>query len=108
MLKVESIDRRLVEYDMKRIFFVSSFLTGIDLSTINNITVIWTNDGIDMLLYWDQILLKQACYWQLTMNLQVLTNFSDRTSMQWALIFVQASCTPDLLARVAMRFNQLH
>ncbi len=69
MLKVESLDRRLVEYYMKQIFFVSSFLDGINLSMINNTTAIWDNDGIDMLLYWDRISLDQACYWKLTLNL---------------------------------------
>ena len=82
---------------MKRIFFVSSFLAGINLSKINDITAIWTNDGINMLLYWDRISLEQACYWQLTLNLWVPTNSFDSTSMQWSLIFIQASCTPDLL-----------
>ena len=106
--KLECINRRLEEYDMKRVFLISSFKVGVNLAAIDNISSIWEGDQIDLMLYWDRITFEHVCYWQLCCNMRVPLDSEDRTSMKWALIFIKASCSPDLQARIAMRYDTLH
>lgn len=109
LVKVEELNKRLVEYDMKRIFFISALMAGVTLTAVTDISKIWV-DGteVDLMLYWDRITFEQVCYWQLACNLRVPLSSHDRTSMTWALQLIQNSCTSDLKARVAMTYDSLN
>ena len=94
LAKLEEINTRLIQYDMKRIFLVSSLIAGIDPIAVHHVADMWEDDEHDMFLCWDAIPWQTACYWQLSINRRCLPE--DKTSNHWALLLLYNSCTLDL------------
>ena len=53
LAKVETLDMRLIMYDLKTIFMISTLVAGVDIHKLKNIADAWNDDGIDMLFNWE-------------------------------------------------------
>jgi hypothetical protein len=105
--KIELLEQRMVVYDLKRVFLVSTLKAGIDPSIVTNPLLLWNNDGIDMVQCWEKIDWNTACYWQLTLNRRTPTGSNDRTSMDWAYLLIFNSCNLDLRMQIDIKYGGL-
>ena len=105
--KIDALDLRMQQYDLKRVFLVSTLIAGLDLKTVNDPTALWQDDQVDMMMWWEKITWRQACLWQLTLNRRVPVGSADRTSMDWALLLLYNSCTKDLKDQVGLKYDHL-
>jgi uncharacterized membrane protein YgcG len=104
--KIDNIDSRMHQYDLKRPFLISSLKT-LDLNTTNNLLDLWNDDQADMLESHEKITWRQVCLWQLTLNRKVPVGSADRTSMDWALMLLYNSCTKDLRDQIDLKYDHL-
>jgi len=104
--KIDNIDSRMHQYDLKRPFLIST-LKGLDLNTTNNLSDLWNDDQADMLESHEKFTWKQVCLWQLTLNRKVPVGSADRTSMDWALLLLSNSCTKDLRDQIDLKYDHL-
>ncbi len=105
--KMEELELRLSQYDMKRIFYVPTFRSGAHPSNVSDPSLLWNDDGVDIMLFWEQISWERCCYWQLTLNRRVPATSPDRTSMNWAYLLNWNSCTYDLRSQVDMKYGRV-
>ena len=70
LAKLEEINTRLIQYDMKRVFLISSLIARIDPTAVHHVADMWEDDEHDMLLCRDDIPWQTACYWQLSINMR--------------------------------------
>ena len=105
--KIDNIDSRMHQYDLKRPFLISS-LKGLDPSTTNNLLDLWNDDQADLLESHEKFTWNQVCLWQLTLNRKVPVGSPDRTSMDWALMLLYNSCTKDLRDQIDLKYDHLH
>ena len=94
--KIKMLNNQLIMYDMKTIFFVSTFVDGVNIRSLSNITNAWNDDGVDMMTCWEEISWEMACYWQLTINRRTTRDSPDRESNTWATTLIYHYCTHDL------------
>ena len=79
LAKVDELNIRLINYDLKRIFIVGIMQAGIDPTSVAHVIDMWSSATVDMLKSWESISWDTACYWQLSMNKCV--NDEHRVSM---------------------------
>ena len=103
--KIEMLNNRLIMYDMKTIFFVSTFVPGIDIRSLSNIADAWNDDGVDMMTCWEEITWEMVCYWQLTINRRTTRDSPDRESNTWATMLIYNSCTHDLREQIQNKYD---
>ena len=55
LFKVEALNERLWNYDLKRIFNLSTMKAGVDPNTVLDWSQVWNDDSIDIVVWWDRI-----------------------------------------------------
>ena len=105
--KIDAVDMCLHQYDLKRIFLISTLVPGLDISLVSDPASLWNDDQVDMLMWWERITWRQACLWQLTLNRRVPVGSEDHTTMDWALLLLYNSCTKDLRDQVGLKYDHL-
>ena len=105
--KIDAVDMSMHQYDLKRIFLISTLVPGLDISLVSDTESLWNDDQVDMLMWWERITWRQACLWQLTLNRRVPVGSEDRTTMDWALLLLYNSCTKDLRDQVGLKYDHL-
>ncbi len=99
---------RLIMYDTKAIFIISTLINGINITMLNDIADAWNNDGIIMMNHWEKIIWAVACYWQLMVNRRVSTDSPDRETNNWIYLLLINSCTPCLHEQVNTKYKALN
>ena len=98
--KIKILNNRLIMYDMNSIFFVSTFVDGVGIRSLSNITNAWNDDGVDMMTCWEEISWETVCHWQLMINRLTTIYSPDRKSNTWATTLIYNSCTHDLREQI--------
>ena len=107
LAKVEMLDMRLIMYDTKAIFMISTLIDGINITTVNNIANTWNDDDIGMLYHWEKITFAVACYWQLTINRRVPIDSPDRETNDWIYLLLINLYTPRLCEQINTKYKAL-
>jgi len=105
LAKVDELNIRLINYDLKRIFIVGVMQAGIDPTSVAHVIDMWSSATVDMLKSWESISWDTACYWQLSMNRCV--NDEHRVSMAWTYQLLYNSCTSDLRDQISLKYEHL-
>ena len=105
LAKIEELNTRMVQYDLKRIFLVSSLISGIDPRSVSHVADMWNTDQFDMMYCWDSIPWQTACYWQYSINKRCVEE--DKISNHWALLLLYNSCTADLKDQINLKYKPL-
>ncbi len=92
--KIEDLDVRLIQFDMKRPFLMSTMKSGVDVDAITHVAELWNDDEIDLIHDWEKIDWDTVLYWQYSINKRC--DAVDKDSNKWALQLVFNSCTADL------------
>ena len=105
LAKVDELNTRLINYDLKRIFLVGVLKAGVDPTSVGHVIDMWSSDSINMLAAWESISWETACYWQLSMNKRVEDD--HRVSNAWTYQLLFNSCTTDLRDQINLKYDHL-
>ncbi|KAL7465923.1 hypothetical protein ACHAXS_006228, partial [Conticribra weissflogii] len=103
--KIEDLDVRLIQFDMKRPFLMSTMKSGVDVDAITHVAELWNDDEIDLIHDWEKIDWDTVLYWQYSINKRC--DAVDKDSNKWALQLVFNSCTADLREQINLRYKDL-
>ena len=103
--KVDELNTRLINYDLKRIFLVCVLKAGVNPQSVTHVIDMWGSGTIDMMLAWESIDWVTACYWQYSINKRA--NDEDRVSNAWTSQLLYNSCTTDLRDQINLKYEHL-
>ena len=105
LAKVEDLNHRLIMWDLKRIFLISTLVSGIVPSTMTNVLDLWNDDSVDLIESWEMITWEMAAYWQYSLNKRAGPD--DRVSNEWAYLLIYNSCTTALRDQISIKYELL-
>jgi hypothetical protein len=103
--KVDKLNTRLINYDLKRIFLVCVLKAGVNPQSVTHGIDMWGSDAVDMLSAWESIDWVTVCYWQYSINKRA--NNEDCVSNAWASQLLYNSCTTDLRDQINLKYEHL-
>jgi len=107
LAKSDDFNTRLIQFDLKYIFLMSSLKTGIDPTTQKNPKDLWeVGTEVDMIDSWERTDWEQACYWQYSINKRGDDRVKETAS--WAQSLSYNSCTASLREQIDMNYKKLH
>ena len=69
LAKVEDLETRLIQYDMKNSFMVADLKPNVKPESVLHVTDLWQAEVIhDLIKDWEKIDWKTICYWQYSIN----------------------------------------
>ncbi len=86
LAKVDDLDTRLIQFDLKRLFLVSTLISGIDVTQMTNPKNLFNSDQVDMIHNWEKITWTNVMYWQYAIKKR--SGALQRDSNNWALLLV--------------------
>jgi hypothetical protein len=103
--KLDDLEARIIQYDMMDLFMVAKLRTGMDLTKIEHVADLWSEERTNLLQTWDKVSWENACYWQLAINRRC--DGANKESHSWAAQLLRNSCTSDLRDLVNTKYKSL-